>query len=92
MLLSVFWEVNSIDCEIESRKENVIIETVDEIDDIIQAETEVPKRILVITIEHKSMEEMENQYHFDKNQKKQLAAICDEQFDHVWQELLDEYD
>jgi len=67
----IFWEMNEI---------NFVMK-----DEIIQTEEEtITKRILEITIDGKSIDEMANKYNFNKEQRNQLKELTSEKYSSMW--------
>ena len=80
LLSEVFWEMNQISSSVKARTKI----TEGEEGETVEAEAAV----LVITVSHKTVWEMEDQLHFDKNQREQLRELLSEEYDELWNELL----
>lgn len=80
LLAEVFWEMNQISASVETRTETAQGE------DGETVETEVT--ILVISVSHKTAQEMAAQLGFDDDQKEQLQELLSPEYDDLWNELL----
>lgn len=80
LLAEVFWEMNQISASVETRTETAQGE------DGETVETEVT--VLVISVSHKSAQEMAEQMGFDDGQKEQLQELLSPEYDDLWNELL----
>lgn len=88
LLEEIFWEMHEITYEAETRMEEEIIETDDGKGNIVETPTEVEKVYLLIKVEHKTPEEMADEYHFDRDQREQLEQLLDEEFKDLWMSVL----
>lgn len=80
LLAEVFWEMNQLTASVETRTE------ITESEEGTAVETEVT--VLVISVSHKTAQEMAEQLGFDDNQKEQLQELLSPEFDDLWNELL----
>ena len=80
LLAKVFWEMNQVSARVETRTET------SEGEDGTAVETEVT--VLVISVSHKSAQEMAEQLGFDADQKEQLQELLSPEYDDLWNELL----
>lgn len=80
LLAEVFWEMNQLTASVETRTETTEGEEGESV------ETEVT--VLVISVSHKTAQEMAEQLSFDANQKEQLRELLSPEYDHLWNELL----
>ena len=69
------WEMNEISYETEEKTETVIVETDDGEGNIIEEEVEETTVYLYITVSHKTVEEMMEQYGFTEDQKAQVDEL-----------------
>ena len=80
LLAEVFWEMNQVSARVETRTET------SEGEGGAAVETEVT--VLVISVSHKTAQEMAAQLGFDDNQKEQLQELLSPEYDDLWNELL----
>lgn len=80
LLAEVFWKMNQLSARVETRTETTEGEEGESV------ETEVT--VLVISVSHKSAQEMAEQLGFDDNQKEQLQELLSPEYDDLWNELL----
>ena len=80
LLAEVFWEMNQLSARVETRTEI----TEGEEDESVKTEVTV----LVISVSHKTAQEMAEQLSFDANQKEQLRELLSPKYDDLWNELL----
>lgn len=80
LLAEVFWEMNQVSASVKTRTETTQGE------DGETVETEVT--VLVISVSHKSAQEMAAQLGFDDSQKEQLQELLSPEYDDLWNELL----
>lgn len=88
ILEDVFWQMNHITYEVELRTEMEVVETSDDAGNIIESWTEVEKECLVITVEHKSVEEMAALLGFNSKQMDEVQQLIDEEHDSLWASVL----
>lgn len=80
LLAEVFWEMNQLSANTETRTETTQNEDGEAVD------TEVS--VLVVTVSHKSAQEMAELLGFDDDQKEQLQELLSPEYDDLWNELL----
>ena len=80
LLAEMFWEMNQLSASVETRTE------ITESEDGTAVETEVT--VLVISVSHKTAQEMVAQLGFDDNQREQLQELLSPEYDDLWNELL----
>ena len=80
LLAEVFWEMNQVSDRVETRTETT------EGEDGTAVEAEVT--VLVISVSHKTAQEMAAQLGFDDDQKEQLQELLSPEYDDLWNELL----
>ena len=80
LLAEVFWEMNQLSASVETRTET----TQNEDGEAVKTEITV----LVISVSHKSAQEMAEQLGFDDSQKEQLQELLSPEYDDLWNELL----
>lgn len=88
ILEDVFWQMNNITYEVEFRTEMEVIETSDDAGNIIETWTEVEKEYLVITVEHKTAEEMAALLGFNMKQQDEVQQLIDEEHGSLWASVL----
>ena len=80
LLAEVFWEMNQLTASVETRTETT------EGEDGTVVETE--NTVLVLSVSHKTAQEMAEQLRFDDDQKEQLQELLSPEYDDLWNELL----
>ena len=88
ILEDIFWRMNEITYEEETREEMELIETDDGTGNIVEKWMEVTKDYLLITVEHKTAEEMADILNFDLKQKELLSQLLDEDNNSLWVSVL----
>ena len=84
ILREIFWEMNEISFRTEEITETVIVESDDGNGNIVETETTETRTYLFITVSHKTADEMDEEYNFDRKQKEQLDALLSEKNDELW--------
>lgn len=80
LLAEIFWEMNQLSANVETRTET----TQNEDGEAVKTEITV----LVISVSHKTAQEMAVQLGFDDSQKEQLQELLSPEYDDLWNELL----
>ena len=80
LLAEVFWKMNQLSASVETRTE--ITESED------GAAVEAELTVLVISVSHKTAQEMAEQLGFDADQKEQLQELLSPEYDDLWNKLL----
>ena len=88
IIREVFWLMNTINARTESRTETVIVETVDRYGNVVTTEVNVTKVYLIITVTHKTADEMADHYGFSEDQREQLAELLSEENRSMWDAVL----
>lgn len=88
LLKNIFWEMNSIDSRTETHTETEITEIDDGHGNIIETETTVTKTTLYITVSHKTVDEMADQYGFNDEQKQYLTELLADENASLWSNVL----
>lgn len=88
LLKDIFWEMNEISSQTESKTETQITETDDGHGNIVQTETAVTRTYLYITVSHKTVSEMASQYGFNQEQKDYLAELLKDENNSLWSAVL----
>ena len=83
-LREIMWAMNAVDYSI--RAETAVIETTDKNGKAIT--TEITETVLVISLTHKTPDEMAVDYHFTARQNNYLQLLKDPQYEELWAELL----
>ncbi len=83
-LRETMWAMNEVDYS--THPETVTIETTDE--DGNPTTTEITETVLVISLTHKTPDEMASDYHFTTRQNTYLQLLQDPQYEELWAELL----
>lgn len=88
LLSEVFWEMNQITSSVEARTETVVNTAAGEDGEPVDTEATVTQDVLVISVSHKSAQEMAEQLGFDADKKEQLQELLSPEYDDLWNELL----
>lgn len=88
ILKSVFWDTNAISHHTESREVTEITVTVDRDGKPVETSHTVTKTVLLITVSHKSVDELAAQYGFSEAQKQQLAELLSPKNESMWSAVL----
>lgn len=82
-LREIMWAMNAVDYS--TRAETAVIETTDKNGKAIT--TEITETVLVISLTHKTPDEMAVDYHFTARQNNYLQLLKDPQYEELWSEL-----
>ena len=88
LLSDIFWEMNEINSSTSTTTDTVITETDDGEGNIIETETTVSHTTLYITVSHKTVDEMAEQYGFDQEQRDYLTELLKEENNSLWTAVL----
>jgi len=88
LLKSIFNDMHVINYEVETRTVTESVETVDEDGEIVSEELEVEKTVLMIQVNHKSVDDMIREYEFSVDQQEMLEELLAEENRSLWNELL----
>ena len=83
-LREIMWAMNAVDYA--TRAETAVIETTDK--NGKATTTEITETVLVISLTHKTPDEMAADYHFTTRQNTYLQLLQDPQYEELWTELL----
>ena len=83
-LREIMWVMNAVDYS--TRAETAVIETTDKNGKVTT--TEITETVLVISLTHKTPDEMAADYHFTTRQNTYLQLLQDPQYEELWAELL----
>ena len=83
-LREIMWAMNAVDYS--TRAETAVIETTDKNGKVTT--TEITETVLVISLTHKTPDEMAADYHFTIRQNTYLQLLQDPQYEELWAELL----
>ena len=83
-LREIMWAMNAVDYS--TRAETAVIETTDK--NGKATTTEITETVLVISLTHKTPDEMAADYHFTTRQNTYLQLLQDPQYEELWAELL----
>ncbi len=88
ILEDIFWEMNQISHTTETRTETVVEVTDDGSGNLVETEVTVTRIYLLITVRHRTAQEMADYYAFDQEQRDQLAELLDKENGALWMEAL----
>ncbi len=88
ILSNIFWDMNSIDSQSETRTETKEITSTDENGNEVITTKNVTVKVLTITISSKTADDMSVQYSFDNKQKEYLAELMNDSNDKLWASII----
>lgn len=88
VLKEIFWRMHTLSSRTETKTETVVTETDDGHGNIERTETTVTRTYLYITVSHRTVEEMADQYGFTDDQRTQLTALLSAEYDSFWVTVL----
>lgn len=88
VLKEIFWQMHTLLSRTETKTETVVTETDDGHGNIERTETTVTRTYLYITVSHRSVEEMADQYGFTADQRTQLTALVSAEYESLWDTVL----
>lgn len=88
ILSNIFWDMNSIDVKAETRTETKEITSTDENGNEVITTEEVTIKVLTITVNSKTANDMADEYSFNKKQKEYLAELMNESNDKLWVSII----
>ena len=87
-LKRIFWDMHVISKATETKEEKTVLEKIGDNRSIISTEIEETRTHLIITVSHKTPDEMASKYGFNINQKALLADLLDDKKAAQWTLLL----
>jgi len=81
---SIFNDMNSLSYEVKTELKEQIVTSTDEYGNPIESIETVEEKILVITLNQKSANEMATIYSFNEEQKKQLNELLSDEYGDMW--------
>lgn len=88
ILSNIFWDMNSIDTKAETRIETKEINSTDENGNEVITTEEVTVKVLTISVNSKTADEMAIADSFNDKQKKYLAELMNESNDKLWASII----
>lgn len=88
ILSNIFWDMNSIDSQSETRTETKEITSTDENGNEVITTKNVTVKVLTITISSRTADDMSVQYSFDNKQKEYLAELMNDSNDKLWASII----
>lgn len=88
LLSDIFWEMNSISSRTETTTSTVTTETDDGHGNIVETETTETYTTLYITVSHKTVDELAQQYGFTQEQKDYLVELLNDKNNSLWSAVL----
>ncbi len=88
ILSNIFWDMNSIDAKAEARTETKEITSTDENGNEVITTEEVTIKVLTITVNSKTANDMADEYSFNKKQKDYLAELMNDSNDKLWASII----
>ena len=88
VLTDIFWAMNTITYSTETKTENVVTETDDGNGNIVQTYTTLTKTYLYVTVLHKTMSEIVDEYKFNEEQKECLTELLQEKNKSLWKDII----
>ena len=86
VLTDIFWAMNEITHSTKTKIENVVTETDD--GNIVQTYTTLTKTYLYVTVLHKTMGEIVDEYKFNEEQKECLTELLQEKNKSLWNDII----
>lgn len=88
IIKEIFWDMNELSShtEIEYETQTIIVD--DGEGNLIESTETVPVTYLYISVQHKSAEDMQDGYNFDRGQRQQLAELLSPQYASMWSAVL----
>lgn len=88
LLKDIFWQMNEISSHSETATDTVVTETDDGDGHIVQTTTTTNRTTLYIHVSHKTADEMADYFHFNADQRKQLAELLADGNRSIWSAVL----
>ena len=88
LLKEVFWDMNEISSSTRTKSTSVAIETADEDGNIVVEQSTERLNFLYVTVEHKTADEMADEYDFTDEQKEQLAELLSDENSGLWSSVM----
>ena len=88
ILSNIFWDMNSIDSKAEKRTETREITSTDDNGKEVITTEDVTVKVLTITVNSKTADDMTDEYSFNKKQKKYLAELMNDSNDKLWASII----
>lgn len=88
LLKDIFWQMNEISSHSETATDTVVTESDDGDGHIIQTTTTTNRTTLYIHVSHKTADEMAEFFHFNADQRKQLAELLADENRSMWSAVL----
>ena len=88
VLTDIFWVMNAITYSTETKTENVVTKTDDGNGNIVQTYTTLTKTYLYVTVLHKTMGEIVDEYKFNEEQKECLTELLQEKNKSLWKDII----
>lgn len=88
LLKDIFWKMNEISSNTDTKTETVIETSDDGNGNIVETETTVTQTYLYITVSHKTAEEMADQFGFNEDQREQMAELLADENNSLWSQVL----
>ncbi len=92
VLEELFWKINTIDYEIETRTEQELQDVTDEDGNTTQQWVDVDKRYLVITVTGMTLDEILQELSFTDSQKAEVQQLLGSENDALWSKVLYGFD
>lgn len=88
ILSNIFWDMNSINSKVETKSETKETVTTDEYGNEVITTEEVTIKVLTITVNSKTANNMADEYSFNKKQKEYLAELMNDSNDKLWASII----
>lgn len=88
ILSNIFWDMHNIDSKAETRTETKETITTDEYGNEIITTDEITVKVLTITINSKTADEMATVYSFNEKQREYLAELMSESNNKLWASII----
>lgn len=88
LIREIFWLMNNLTAQTETKTETVVTQTVDGHGNVVETTTTITKVYLYITVTHKSADDMANHYGFNEAQRAQLSELLSDENRSMWDGVL----
>lgn len=88
LLKEVFWDMNEISSNTKTKKATVATETADEDGNIVVEQSTERLSFLYVSVEHKTADEMADEYNFSDEQKAQLKELLSAENSGLWSSVM----
>lgn len=88
IISEIFWDMNNIDYETQTRTKTEEIVTTDEYGNEVITEKETSVKVLTITVSNKTANDMSTEYSFNEKQIEYLTELMSDKNDKLWSSII----